>query len=52
VVFLIKALMLIIVLVLPPALASCSASDCAYYGSPDANTPCVVISAPLTSDEQ
>jgi hypothetical protein len=35
-------------LVLSPALASCSARDCAYYGSPDANTRCVVISAPTT----
>jgi hypothetical protein len=35
-------------IVLSPALASCSARDCAYYGSPDANTRCVVISAPTT----
>jgi hypothetical protein len=39
-------------LVLSPALASCSASDCAYYGSPDANTRCVVISAPATGGGQ
>jgi hypothetical protein len=25
-------------IVLSPALASCSARDCAYYGNPDANT--------------
>src|SRR3974390_470590 len=43
---------LIIGLVLLPALASCSASDCAYYGSPDANTPCVVIGASMRSDKQ
>ena len=39
-------------LVLSPALASCSARDCAYYGSPDANTRCVVISAPTTGGGQ
>jgi class 3 adenylate cyclase len=39
-------------IVLSPALASCSASDCAYYGSPDANTRCVVISAPTTGGGQ
>jgi hypothetical protein len=39
-------------LALSPALASCSASDCAYYGSPDANTRCVVISAPTTGGGQ
>jgi len=32
--------------------ASCSARDCAYYGSPDANTRCVVISAPTTGGGQ
>jgi hypothetical protein len=37
---------------LSPALASCSARDCAYYGSPDANTRCVVISAPTTGGGQ
>ena len=40
------------VIVLSPALASCSARDCAYYGSPDANTRCVVISAPTTGGGQ
>src|SRR5882757_8743837 len=35
-------------IVLSSALASCSARDCAYYGSPDANSRCVVISAPTT----
>jgi hypothetical protein len=39
-------------IVLSPALASCSARDCAYYGSPDANTRCVVISAPTTGGGQ
>ena len=39
-------------IVLSPALASCSAKDCAYYGSPDANTRCVVISAPTTGGGQ
>jgi hypothetical protein len=39
-------------LVLSAALAGCSASDCAYYGSPDANTRCVVISAPTTGGGQ
>ena len=39
-------------LVLSPALASCSARDCAYYGSPDANTRCVVIGAPTTGGGQ
>jgi hypothetical protein len=39
-------------LALSPALASCSARDCAYYGSPDANTRCVVISAPTTGGGQ
>ena len=34
-------------IVLSPALA-----DCAYYGSPDANTRCVVISAPTTGGGQ
>jgi hypothetical protein len=38
--------------VLSPALASCSARDCAYYGSQDANTRCVVISAPTTGGGQ
>jgi hypothetical protein len=37
---------------LSPALVSCSAGDCAYYGSPDANTRCVVISAPTTGGGQ
>jgi hypothetical protein len=27
-------------------LSGCSGRNCAYYGAPDANTPCVVISAP------
>jgi hypothetical protein len=40
------------VIVLSPALTSCSARDCAYYGSPDANTRCVVISAPTTGGGQ
>ena len=39
-------------IVLSPALASCSAKDCAYYGSPDGNTRCVVISAPTTGGGQ
>ena len=39
-------------IVLSPALASCSARDCAYYGSPDAHTRCVVISAPTTAGGQ
>jgi hypothetical protein len=39
-------------LALSPALASCSARDCAYYGSPDTNTRCVVISAPTTGGGQ
>ena len=39
-------------IVLSLALASCSAKDCAYYGSPDANTRCVVISAPTTGGGQ
>ena len=39
-------------IVLSPALASCSARDCAYYGSPDANARCVVISAPITGGGQ
>ena len=39
-------------IVLSPALASCSARDCAYYCSPDANTRCVVISAPTTGGGQ
>ena len=39
-------------IVLSPALASCSARDCAYYGSPDANTRCVVITAPTTGGGQ
>ena len=39
-------------LVFSAALASCSARDCAYYGSPDANTRCVVISAPTTGGGQ
>src|ERR1700747_1669647 len=39
-------------IVLSPALASCSARDCAYYGSPDVNTRCVVISAPTTGRGQ
>jgi hypothetical protein len=39
-------------IVLSPALACCSARDCAYYGSPDANTRCVVISAPITGGGQ
>ena len=39
-------------IVLPPTLDSCSARDCAYYGSPDANTRCVVISAPTTGGGQ
>jgi hypothetical protein len=38
--------------ILGTALASCSARDCAYYGSPDANTRCVVISAPTTGGGQ
>jgi hypothetical protein len=38
-------------IVLSPALASCSARDCDYYGSPDANTRCVVISAPTTGGQ-
>jgi hypothetical protein len=42
------AVILATAIVLSPALASCSAGDCAYYGSPDANTRCVVISAPVT----
>jgi hypothetical protein len=39
-------------IVLSPALASCSARDCAYYGSPDANTRCVVVGAPTTGGGQ
>jgi hypothetical protein len=39
-------------IVLSPALAGCSARNCAYYGSPDANTRCVVISAPTTGGGQ
>jgi len=46
------AVILGIAILLSPALASCSARDCAYYGSPDANTRCVVISAPTTGGGQ
>ena len=46
------ALILGTAIILSPALASCSARDCAYYGSPDANTRCVVISAPTTGGGQ
>jgi hypothetical protein len=46
------AVILAAAIVLSPALASCSAKDCAYYGRPDANTRCVVISAPTTGGGQ
>ena len=46
------AVILGIAILLSPALASCSARDCAYYGSPDANTRCVVITAPTTGGGQ